>query len=98
MGVDGLTESEAELVECARAGRIHLAAGKDIRASVIRQLLVDPQLSSTLDPHGVRVSSATIIGLLDLELVSTHVALELRSCIFRDQVVLVGGRLSRIVL
>ena len=65
-----------------------LAASDDpaylVRAELLRELLLGRR--GLLDPRGVRVWGARIIGRLDLVHVSASVGLELRRCVVADPV------------
>jgi hypothetical protein len=62
------------------------------RASVIRDLLLG-RLAADIDPHGVRLRGARIIGPLDLENIVTDVWLELQDCLLEEGIVARDARL-----
>ncbi|GGO18885.1 hypothetical protein [Micromonospora parathelypteridis] len=68
-----------------------------ISASVIREL-VRGRLVSEPDPHGLRLRGARIVGRIDLENVTSDLALELRDCLLPDGVNLRNARLSAVAL
>lgn len=68
-----------------------------ISASVIREL-VRGLLVSEPDPHGLRLRGARIVGQIDLENVTSDLALELRDCLLPDGVNLRNARLSAVAL
>ncbi|WP_433651094.1 hypothetical protein ACQP2C_00215 [Micromonospora zamorensis] len=68
-----------------------------ISASVIREL-VRGRLVSEPDPHGLRLRGARILGQIDLENVTSDLALELRDCLLPDGVNLRNARLSAVAL
>ncbi|MFD5091344.1 hypothetical protein ACFWMR_12135 [Amycolatopsis thailandensis] len=67
-----------------------------IRADVIRELLMGRH--GQLDPHGVRVRGASIVGKLDLDGIDTAVGLELTGCSFTEAITARGAHLSRLRL
>lgn len=95
-----LTILETELLDGTQRGLPVNAKGASIRADFIRQILLSRVEGAAVlaDPHGLRIRNAIIEGTLDLELVSTAIALEFRSCSFAHQVNLTGAALPRIVL
>ncbi|MGI5521101.1 hypothetical protein ACQEUX_09100 [Micromonospora sp. CA-259024] len=68
-----------------------------ISASVIREL-VRGRLVSEPDPRGLRLRGARIVGQIDLENVTSDLALELRDCLLPDGVNLRNARLSAVAL
>jgi len=96
-----LTDAEKRLIDCVPEGRTLNAEGAVIRAELLREIMLERSatgLRVTADPHGIRIRNATITGALDLELVTSSVSLELRSCVFDHDVNLVSATLSRLVL
>ena len=103
-----LTSVEQSLVEHVGRGEwLDLAAGdqavdeaamrswgesRRCRASVIRDILRG-RLAVDIDPHGVRLRGARIIGQLDLENLITDVWLELEDCLLEEGVVARDARL-----
>ena len=67
------------------------AASREIRASLIRWLCVDRDALAFVDPKGIRVIGARIVGALDLALVSVPIPLVLDNCLFTDAVNLDGA-------
>jgi hypothetical protein len=55
-------------------------AQREIRASLIRWMSVDPDAIRQIDPQGIRVLGAKIIGGLNLSLVHVPFAITLRNC------------------
>jgi hypothetical protein len=97
----GLSSREQELVEvvtvgnvleCSQLPREQLAATEDpqhiIRAEVLRDVLLE-RYSKPLDPRGIRLRGARIIGTLDLIHIQTGIGIELRNC-FIDQTMLLA--------
>lgn len=68
-----------------------------ISASVIREL-VRGRLVSEPDPHGLRLRGARILGQIDLENVTSDLALEFRDCLLPDGVNLRNAHLSAVAL
>ncbi|MGC4749993.1 hypothetical protein ACLQ28_30670 [Micromonospora sp. DT201] len=111
---NGATHSPAEqrLIESVARGEVLDLAGDGpvdeeamrswgddhtISASVIREL-VRGRLVSEPDPHGLRLRGARIIGQIDLENITSDLALELRDCLLPDGVNLRNARLSTVAL
>jgi hypothetical protein len=65
---------------------------RSCRARVIRDILRG-RLAADIDPHGVRLRGARIIGRLDLENLITDVWLELEDCLLEEGVVARDARL-----
>ena len=65
-------------------------ASRQIRALLIRWLCVDHEALGLIDPKGIRVMGARIIGVLDLSLVTVPIPVALLNCRFTDLVNLVG--------
>jgi len=65
-------------------------ASRQIRALLIRWLCVDHQALGLIDPKGIRVMGARIIGGLDLSLVSVPIPVALHNCRFTEVINLVG--------
>ncbi|PWR12588.1 hypothetical protein DKT68_02815 [Micromonospora acroterricola] len=92
-----------EVLDLAGDGPVDDAAmrswGDDrtISASVIREL-VRGRLVSEPDPHGLRLRGARIVGQIDLENVTSDLALELRDCLLPGGVNLRNARLSVVAL
>lgn len=90
--LDDLTDDESALVAAARDGRVlTCAANTPIRAEVIRELLLGRH--GELDPRGLRLHGARVVGPLELNYITASVGLELLDCDIEDRV-----RLSQAVL
>ncbi|MER7863964.1 hypothetical protein ABTX61_32985 [Amycolatopsis japonica] len=107
--LNDLSAREEELIEAARSGSVlvcsHLTAHilvastmteHQIRADVIRELLLG--YHGQLDPRGIRVRGALIVGQLDLNYIDTAVGLELVGCTFDRSITTRGARLPRLTL
>ncbi|MFI6098158.1 hypothetical protein ACIA8G_21570 [Lentzea sp. NPDC051213] len=107
--LDDLTGHERKVVDSARRGSEcacsdlsvdDLAGNTDpelsIRAEVIRELLLGRR--GELDPRGIRVRGAQIVGDLDLSYVYAVVGLELVECVITERVTAEWARLPRLVL
>ncbi|MBQ0902425.1 hypothetical protein [Micromonospora sp. U21] len=100
-----LIESVArgEVLDLAGDGPVDEAAmrswGDDrtISASVIREL-VRGRLVGDPDPHGLRLRGARIAGRIDLENITSELALELRDCLLPSGVNVRNARLSAVAL
>ncbi|HEV7203113.1 MAG TPA: hypothetical protein VGN18_00815 [Jatrophihabitans sp.] len=66
-----------------------------VRADVIRRLLLG-RLGAPLDPHGVRIRGARIVGPLDLENVESRIQLSIADCLFENGVVLRDASLGSV--
>jgi hypothetical protein len=90
-----LTARELEVIDAARDGTMlicsalpvdQLANDQDqaheVRAELLRELLLGRR--GPVDPRGVRLTGARIIGLLDLDTISTSTGLRLIKCVFPD--------------
>src|SRR5262249_23903947 len=53
---------------------------REVRAAVIRWLCVDPEAIRCIDPKGLRLLGAEIVGGLDLSTVRVPFAITLRNC------------------
>lgn len=85
----GVTEVESRLVEFAQAGElldVSAAPEPDIRAAVIRDLLCGSG-ADALDPRGVRLRGARILGRLNLTDVRAPAPLVLQDCAFEERAV-----------
>ncbi|WP_162788761.1 hypothetical protein [Amycolatopsis albispora] len=104
-----LSARERELVRAARhgdelvCGEVSsnlLAATSDpdqqVRARLIRELLRGEH--GELDPHGVRLRGARIVGHLDLDHLETSAGLELTGCAFTWPITAFGAQLPRLIL
>ena len=74
--------------------------GKDrnVRAVLIRWLCVDRGAKALVDPRGLRIFSARIVGALNLNYVEIPFPLALRHCRIEDGVSLVGGAVTELDL
>jgi hypothetical protein len=92
-----LTVREEELVEAARQGKELVCSDLDVetlatsddpahivRAELIRELLLGRH--GDLDPRGVRIRGARIVGELDLDHVSASVGLGLKKCAIAEPI------------
>jgi hypothetical protein len=102
-----LTARELELVGAARRGaRVvcsdeplkELASTDDpqhvIRAELIRELLTERR--GKLDPRGVQLIRARLIGVLDLDCIDTQVGLTLRGCVLDEAMYLRDAHFPRL--
>ncbi|MQA93168.1 MAG: hypothetical protein GEV11_00510 [Streptosporangiales bacterium] len=81
-----LTELEQRLVEAATEGDELQCRGGEIRANVIRSLLVGQWTDEPLDPHGIQVADARITGSLDLDGMDTKTQLRFSRCRFTERI------------
>jgi hypothetical protein len=93
--LDDLTERELALVDAARGGTV-LECGDDLRAELIRELLLGRR--GEVDPRGVRLRGARIVGALALEHIRTVAGLVLVECVLDEPVNLTRTALPRLVL
>lgn len=93
--LDDLTDPESALVDAARAGDT-LVCAKHIRAELIRELLLGRR--GELDPRGVRLHGARVVGPLALEYVNARVGLDLIDCDVEEAMDLSRAELPRLVL
>ncbi len=95
------TVAAGGVVECSQLTIEQLAATENprytIRAELIRELVLG-RTGTHLDPLGVRVQGARIIGTLNLTHVPAAVGIELRGCFFERGVLLTGARLPWLTL
>jgi hypothetical protein len=104
-----LSPREKELVEAAQRGVVlrcsdlpleQLYTAEDpahlIRAELLRELLLSRR--GALDPRGVRVSRARIVGTFDLDYVHASVGLHLNQCVIEGPVGLRDAHLPRLQL
>src|SRR5215469_15814073 len=107
--LDGLTVQELALVDAARGGTMlvcgndgvdALASSEDpgprIRAGLIRELLLGRR--GELDPRGVRLRGARIVGALELDYVTAVAGLDIDECLIEGQVDLSRAVLPRLVM
>jgi hypothetical protein len=71
---------------------------RQIRALLIRWLCVDHEVLGLIDPKGIRVMGARIIGGLDLSLVSVPIPVALQNCRFTEVINLVGTEIPDLEL
>ena len=71
---------------------------RQIRASLIRWLCVDHEALGLIDPKGIRVMGARIMGGLDLSLVSVPIPLALDNCVFAEPINLGGAEIPDLEL
>ncbi|WP_369254302.1 hypothetical protein [Streptomyces sp. R35] len=92
-----------ELLDLAAGAAVHEAAMRSwgeertIPAAALRDILRG-RLASDPDPHGLRLRGARITGPLDLENLTTSVALELYSCLLTEGLVASDAHLPVLVL
>ncbi|GIF68738.1 oxidoreductase [Asanoa ishikariensis] len=72
-------------------------AERTISAEVIREL-VRGRLAGDPDPHGIRLRGARIAGRIDLENITSDVAVELRDCLLPDGLTLQNAQLRAVAL
>jgi hypothetical protein len=107
--LDDLSDRERELIESSRRGEVLVCsnldrdtlAGSDdpahqVRAELIRELLLGRR--GPLDPRGIQVHAARIVGVLDLQYVQATVGLDLRACAITESIRAQAGRLPRLSL
>jgi hypothetical protein len=107
-----LTDAEQALVDHVTRGEVlDLAAdepvdegamrtwdsAQTIRAIVLRDILRG-RLAPDPDPHGIRLRGARITGRLDLEYLTTSVAVELRDCLLDEGLVASSAKVPALVL
>ncbi|SMD23438.1 hypothetical protein SAMN05660733_07285 [Lentzea albidocapillata] len=109
-GLDDLPERERELVEAAQRGLEFKCSDlsvdslvsdavdqrDEVRAELLRELLTGRY--GPLDPHGVRVRGARIIGRLDLDHVKSEVGLSLIACVLMGEIHAEYATLRHVVL
>ncbi|MBM7771015.1 hypothetical protein JOD54_001219 [Actinokineospora baliensis] len=91
-----LTPYEQVVVDAARSGAEVDSAVGEVRAELIRQLLLG--VHGDLDPRGVRVVGATVVGMLDLDYVTARTRLVLRDCLIAGGISCRHARLGEIDL
>jgi hypothetical protein len=70
---------------------------RTIRSTVIRNILLG-RLAADSDPHGVRLRGARIEGTLDLEYLTSTIAIELTECLLTDGVIARSANLPAVTL
>ena len=65
-------------------------ASRGIRASLLRWICVDHDALALIDPKGIHVLGARILGTLDLSMVSVPIPIVLDHCVFNDTIDLTG--------
>ncbi|WP_203719049.1 hypothetical protein [Asanoa siamensis] len=88
---------EQRLIEAVTRGEVLDLAGLAISAAVIRDLLRG-RLGGDADPHGLRLRGARIDGRVDLENVTSDLALELHECVLPGGVDLRNAALRSVAL
>lgn len=94
------TEVEARLIEAAQAGEVldvSVEPEREVRAAVIRNLLCG-WAADALDPRGVRLRGASVVGSLDLTDVRASVPLVLNACALDEGVVLTRSHVPHLDL
>ena len=94
------TRVERRLVEAVQAGELLDVTGereRDVRAVVIRGLLCG-RFVEEVDPRGVRLRGARVVGMLDLSDVRTSVPLVLDGCTHEERIVLTRAHLPHLDL
>ncbi|MFG3711958.1 hypothetical protein [Micromonospora sp. NPDC047730] len=95
--------ARGEVLDLAGDGPVDEAAMRSwgdertVSASVIREL-VRGRLVGEPDPHGLRLRGARIAGQIDLENITSDLALELRDCLLPSGVNLRNARLSAVAM
>lgn len=102
--LDDLTDLERKLTVVARRGDELVCSGPgveelavtedlsyQVRAQVIRELLLG--LRGTVDPRGVRLSGARVVGVLNLDHVVAGTGLTLRHCAISEPITAEGATL-----
>ncbi len=67
---------------------------RNIRASLIRWMSVDPDAIRLIDPQGIRVVGARITGTLDLSQVHVPFGITLRNCAIPEAMELSSAEIS----
>ena len=76
-----LNRAEKRLLALTRIGKpARFPQGCILRATVIRALCLKAFHNAEVDPKGIRIVGATIVGVLDLEAVKVEFPLRLRCC------------------
>jgi hypothetical protein len=111
-GAARLTDVERRLVDHVRRGELLDLAGAEpvdeaamrawdstrtVRAVVLRDILRG-RLAPNPDPHGLRLRGARIAGRLDLENLTTSIAVELLDCLLGEGLIARGATLPALVL
>ena len=73
-------------------------ASREIRAALIRWMCVDHQAQSLVDPAGIRVLGARIVGVLNLALVSVPIPIVLDNCVLIEPINLGGTEIPYLEL
>ncbi|HEX6354920.1 hypothetical protein [Actinophytocola sp.] len=95
--LDDLTDHESALTDAACGGTELVCADRvPIRAALIRELLLGRR--GELDPRGVRLRGARVVGALELDYVTAKVGLDLVDCDIEEPVDLTQAALPRLVL
>jgi hypothetical protein len=92
--------SEADVLECVRAGRVLDCAEGAIRrrvdAGLLRRLCLEPR--DRVDPRGLRLRNAAIVGLLDLAGLEVPFPLRFEGCEFDSPLVVEGAHLNELAV
>ena len=75
-----------------------MGASREIRAALIRWMCVDHQAQGLVDPAGIRVLGARIVGVLNLALVSVPIPIVLENCVFIEAINLGGTEIPYLEL
>jgi hypothetical protein len=73
-------------------------ASREIRAALIRWMCVDHQAQGLVDPAGIRVLGARIVGVLNLALVSVPIPIVLDNCVLIEPIKLGGTEIPYLEL
>jgi hypothetical protein len=71
---------------------------REIRASLIRWMSVDPDAIKQIDPKGIRVLGGKIVGSLDLSQVHVPFAITLRNCAIPEAIELASAEIPALSL
>ncbi|HEY6369818.1 MAG TPA: hypothetical protein VIX37_04510, partial [Candidatus Sulfotelmatobacter sp.] len=71
---------------------------REIRASLIRWMSVDPDAIKQIDPQGIQVLGGKIVGSLDLSLVRVPFAITLRNCAIPEAMELTSAEIPSLDL
>jgi hypothetical protein len=92
--------SETELLEAGRAGRVldcsDEAARRPVDAGVLRRCCLE--LAGQIDPRGIRLENAQVVGQLDLAGVEVPFPLRFENCEFDSPLAADGARLHELAL
>jgi hypothetical protein len=71
---------------------------REIRAELLRWLVIDGEAARCIDPHGIRLHAAKITGALDLSDASLSFPLMLLRCSLSDTTYLYGAKIPKLSL